>query len=106
MRAEKERRRSTFGQVEIEGVHVVADRMKFGNVERFEIVVGRFDFGAFDNGEADGNKDVFDFLQDLADQVMGADGALDAGERGSMCSCERRDWPCESIHGLAAGFDL
>src|SRR5580704_6392599 len=37
VRAEKQRRRSTFGQIEIESVHVVADRMKFGNVERFEI---------------------------------------------------------------------
>jgi len=26
--------------------------MKFGNVEGFEIVVRRFDFGTFDDGEA------------------------------------------------------
>src|SRR5690348_3073632 len=81
VRAEKERRRSSFGEIEIEGVHVVADRMKFGNVERFEIVVGRFNFGTFDNGETDGEEDVFDFLEDLADQMVRADGAADAGER-------------------------
>jgi len=32
--------------------------MEFRNVERFEIVIRRFDFGAFDDGEADGNEDV------------------------------------------------
>ena len=70
-----------FGQVEIKSVHVVADGMEFGNVERFEIVIRRFDFGAFDDGEADGDENVFDFLEDLANQVMRADGAGDAGER-------------------------
>src|SRR5690348_12856882 len=45
MRAEKKRQRRPFGEIEIESVHVVADRMKFRNVEGFEIVVRRFDFG-------------------------------------------------------------
>src|SRR6266850_1943055 len=81
VRAEKERRRSTFRQFQIERVHVVADGMEFRNVERFKIVVGRFDFGAFDDGEANGKENVLDFLEDLADQVTRADGADDAGER-------------------------
>ena len=55
--------------------------MEFGNVEGFEIVVGRFDFRAFDDGEADGEEDVFDLLEDLADQMVRADGADDPGER-------------------------
>jgi len=59
------------------------------NVEGFEIVVRRFDFWAFDDGEADRNEDVFDFLEDLADQVMGAEGANDAGERRSIRSLAR-----------------
>ena len=67
VRAKEERCGSAFRKVEIECVHVVADGMEFGNVERLEIVVRRFNFGAFDNGEADGNEDVFDFLEDLAD---------------------------------------
>jgi hypothetical protein len=55
--------------------------MKFGDVEGLEIVVRRFNFGAFDDGEADGDEDVFDLLEDLADEVVRADGALDTGER-------------------------
>src|SRR6267378_1548066 len=55
--------------------------MEFGNVERFEVVIGRFDFGAFNDGEADGEENVLDFLENLADQMMRADGADDAGER-------------------------
>src|SRR5271168_573009 len=74
--AKEKRSGRTLGQIDVEGVHVVADGMKFRNVEGFEIVVGRFDFGAFDDGEADGDEDVFDFLEDLADQVMRTDGAL------------------------------
>jgi hypothetical protein len=41
--------------------------MEFGDVERFEIVVRRFDLRAFDYGEADGDEDVFDLLENLAD---------------------------------------
>src|SRR5207249_10393580 len=78
--AKKERRLRVFRQVQIEGVHVVANGMKFRDIQRLEIVVRRFDFRAFDDGKTDGEKDVFDFLKNLADQVMGADGANDAGE--------------------------
>ena len=55
--------------------------MELRDVQRFEIVVGRFDFGAFDDGEADRKENVLDFLENLADEVMRADGADDAGER-------------------------
>ncbi len=41
--------------------------MKFRNVKRLEIVIGRFDFRAFDDGEADGEENILDFLEDLAD---------------------------------------
>ncbi len=54
--------------------------MEFRYVEGLKIIVRRFDFGALDDGEADGNEDVFDFLEDLADQVMRADGTVDARE--------------------------
>src|SRR5579859_3207317 len=81
MRTEKQRRWSTFRKVEIEGVHVVAHGMEFGNVEGFEIVIRSFDFWAFDDGKADGEENVFDFLEDLANQMMRADGTCDAGER-------------------------
>src|SRR5258708_21250961 len=64
--AEEERRLRAFGQFQIERVHVVADRMDFGNVQSLEIVLGRFDFGAFDKRAANRNEDVFDFLDDLS----------------------------------------
>src|SRR5438105_9268408 len=78
--AKKERRLRVFRQVQIESVHVVADGVKLGDIQGFEIVIRRFDFGAFDDGKTDGEEDVFDFLEDLTDQVMGADGTNDAGK--------------------------
>jgi hypothetical protein len=54
--------------------------MEFRDIESFKIVVRRFDFGAFDDGEADGDEYVFDFLEDLADEVMRTDRTMDAGE--------------------------
>jgi len=88
--AEKERRRRALGQIDIERVHVVADRMEFGNIQGLEIVVRRFDFGAFDDGEADGEEDVFNFLEDLADQVMRADGRMTPGRERSTRSRRAR----------------
>src|SRR5882762_1940502 len=55
--------------------------MEFGNVERLKVVIGRFDFRAFYNGEAYGEENVFDLLEDLADEVVRADRAYDAGQR-------------------------
>src|SRR5438552_425890 len=46
--AKKERRRRAFRQVQIEGVHVVADRMKLRDIKRLEIVVRIFVLVAFD----------------------------------------------------------
>ena len=43
--------------------------MKLRNVERFEIVVGRFDLRPFDNREADMDEDALDLLEDLPDDV-------------------------------------
>src|SRR5439155_23459881 len=73
--AKKQRAGGALRQVQIKGVHVVADGMKFGNVEGLEIVVRRFDFRAFDHGEPDGEENVFDGLEDLADQVVRTDRA-------------------------------
>ena len=70
-----------LGQVQVEGVHIVAHGMKFRNVQRFEVVVRRFDFRAFDDGEANGKENVFDFLENLANQMVRANGTDDAGER-------------------------
>ena len=50
--AEKQRSGRPFRQIKIEGVHIVADGVMLGNVERFEIVIGRFNFRAFNDGEA------------------------------------------------------
>src|SRR5580692_4638849 len=106
VRAEKQRRRGAFREIEVEGVHVVADRMEFGNVKRLEIVIGRFDFGAFDDGEADGDEDVFDLLEDLADEVMRAGGTFDAREREVDVVVREGGLVGAGFNGLAAGFDL
>src|SRR5260370_40082761 len=89
--AKEKRRLRSLRQIPIERVHVVSDVMKFGDIQGFEIIVRRFDFGALDNGEADGEEDVFDFLEDLAEHVMRADGANDAGEGGVDALARRCD---------------
>jgi hypothetical protein len=81
VRAEKQRPGRAFGQVEIKRVHVVADGVVLGNIQRFEIVVRRFDFRAFDDGKADGKKDVFNFLHHRADQMVRANRTNHARER-------------------------
>src|SRR6476661_4199074 len=81
VRTKEQWRWSTFRKVEVEGVHVIADGVELGDVERLKIIVRRFDFGAFDDGEAAGEEKVFGLLEDLAEQVMRADGTVDAGER-------------------------
>ena len=54
--------------------------MELRNIQRLEVVVRRFDFGTFDDRETNGEEDVFDFLEDLADEMVRADGANYAGE--------------------------
>src|SRR6266478_5631460 len=106
VRAEKKRRLSIFRQIQIKSIHIVAHGMEFGNVEGFEIVVRRFDFGTFDDGEADREKNIFDFLEDLADQVMGADGANDAGKGEVDALAEECGFFRTGLDGRAARFDL
>ncbi len=65
----------------IKSIHVVARGMVLGNVQRLEIVVRRFDFGAFDDAEADGAKDALQLFVRLANHVARADCALDARQR-------------------------
>src|SRR5205823_3589057 len=86
VRAQKKRRaRGLFvrrgGQVDVERVHVVADRMKLRDIQRLEIVVRRFNFRPLHNGKTNGEEDVLEFLKNLADEVMRADGMDDARER-------------------------
>ncbi len=81
MRAEQQRLRRAFREIEVKRVHVVADRMELGDVERFEIVVRRFDLRAFDDGEADGEENIFDLLEDLANEMVRAKRTDDSGQR-------------------------
>jgi hypothetical protein len=53
--------------------------MEFRNIQRLEVVIGGLDFRTFDNREAYGNEDVFDFLKDLADEMARANGPRSAG---------------------------
>src|SRR5712664_42624 len=80
--------------------------MEFGNVESFEIVVRRFDFGAFDDGKADGEENVFDLLEDLADEMVRAEWAEDAGEREVNAFASEGGLVGAGVDGFAALFDL
>src|SRR5580698_8198033 len=106
VRAQQERRRRTLRKVDIKGVHVVADGMKFGNVERLEVVVRRFDFRTFDDGKADRDEDVFDFLENLADQMMRTDGTRYAGEREIDAFARQRRFVRASFDRDALRLDL
>ena len=86
VRPQKERRRRGLfvrrvGQVDVERVHVVPDRMKLRDIQRLEVVVRRFNFRPLHNGKTNGEEDVLEFLKNLADEVMRADGMNDARER-------------------------
>ena len=70
VRAQKQRSGRALRQVQVERVHVVAHGMKFRNVQRLEIVIRRFDFRAFDDGKANRKENVFDFLKNLANQMV------------------------------------
>src|SRR5882724_4253592 len=80
--------------------------MELRDVQCFEVVVGRLDFGAFDDGKADGEENVFDFLKDLADQMMRADGAADTGERKVHAIASERGFFRAGLDGDAARLDL
>ena len=54
--------------------------MVLRNIQGLEIVVRRFNLRAFDDGEANGEEDVLDFLEDLANEMVRADSADHAGE--------------------------
>jgi hypothetical protein len=55
--------------------------MVLGNIQRFEVVVGCFNLGAFHHAESDRSKNAQKFFVGLPDQVTRADGAIDAGKR-------------------------
>ena len=67
--------------LDVEGVHVVARGMVLGDIERFEIVVGRLDLRPFDHAKSDREEDAQQFVERLPDQVPRPDGALDARKR-------------------------
>src|SRR5260370_42345270 len=80
--------------------------MELGDVERFEIVVWRFDFGAFDDGEADGEEDIFDLLKDLANEMVRAEWTDDSrqGEVDALASA--CGFVGAGFDGFAALFDF
>ena len=80
MRAQQMRRRSRR-KLKVEGIHGVARRMMFGNIERLEIVVRRFDLIAFHDGKAKRKEDALDFFECLADQVRRPDWPNHARQR-------------------------
>ena len=80
--------------------------MVLGNVERFEIVVRRFDFRAFDDREANREENVFDFLKNLANEVMRTDRADDTGKREVNAVFRARGCFGSGFDGSAARFDL
>jgi hypothetical protein len=47
--------------------------MMLGNVERFEIVIGSFDFRAFDDRKADRAEDAVELFVGLADKMLRAE---------------------------------
>lgn len=55
--------------------------MMLGNVERFEIVVGRFYFRTLDYAETDRGENPLKFLEGLANQMPRTEWALDTGKR-------------------------
>ena len=55
--------------------------MKLRNIERFEIVVRRFDFRTLHDGKSDGNENIFDLLKNLTNQMPGTDGTNDTRKR-------------------------
>jgi len=89
---------------DVEGVHVVARGMVLGDVERFEVVVGRLDFRPFDYRESDGKENALELFVGLADQVAGANRALDA-RQGKIDLIARGGCAfCCSFEFLALGF--
>jgi hypothetical protein len=78
--------------------------MEFGNVKGFEVVIRRFDFGAFNDGEADGEEDVLDFLRPVGSDDA-TDEACDTGERGRRVR-ERVRIGRRQIRWRAARFNL
>jgi hypothetical protein len=64
-----------------EGVLCVARRMIRRKIQRFEVVVIRFDDGAFGDRVSQLFEDADDFISRLDDGMLGADGTADAGER-------------------------
>src|ERR1051326_1555749 len=87
--AQEQWARSAFRKLQIKRIHVIAYRMKFRNIQRFEIVVRRFDFRTFHHGKSYGYKNIFDFLEDLADQMTRTD-RTDDSRKGEVRALFRR----------------
>ena len=70
-----------IGTLEIERVLHVAGRMVGRHVERFEVVIVVFDFGAFENLVAHAREDVLDLLTHLHERMHAPERQPSAGQR-------------------------
>ena len=64
MRAQEMRRARAL---DVERVHVVACGMMLGNIQRFKIVIGRFDLGTFHHAESNRGENAQQLLVGLPD---------------------------------------
>src|SRR5262245_20531264 len=80
--------------------------MELRNIERLEVVIRRFDFRAFDNRESDGDENIFNLLEDLADQVTRTDGTHDARQRKINTFAGQRGFVRTGFDGGTARFYL
>ena len=62
-----------------EGVLHVARRMIGRDVQRVEVMFVRFHFGAVENGEAEGDEEIFNFRLDLGERMERAAGGVRSG---------------------------
>src|SRR5438309_7609277 len=80
--------------------------MEFRNVESLEIVIGCFDFGAFDDGETDREENVFDLLEDLPNEVVRAERTDDSGKRKVDAFTGAGGFLRACLNALASLFDF
>src|ERR1700677_450064 len=85
--------------LDVKRVHVIARGMVLGNVQSFEIVIGRLDLRTFNDAEANRKKNAFQLFVGLPDDVRGAEGPFHAWNREIDTIARRR-----SLFGC--GFNL
>jgi len=105
MRAEQQWLRSALGKIEIEGVHVVTDGMELGMLRASKLCMA-FRFPGLRRRRSDGEKDVFDLLEDLANQVVRAKRSDDPGQGEVDVVLRKRRLLCVDFRGGEAQFQL